>query len=88
MQTINRHPGSVQVAITATLLAIVGAVHAEDESVTESSVTAGVGVVSGDREDRAIFGQYNGLRPDRGYGLLDFSYYRRNDANVSVMPRT
>lgn len=84
MQTINRPSGSVQVAITATLLALVGAVHAEDESVSESSVTAGVGVVSGDREDRAIFGQYNGLRPDRGYGLLDFSYYRRNDANGTM----
>lgn len=84
METMNRHPGPVHTVIAAALLAIVGAAHAEDESVTESSVTAGVGVVSGDREDRALFGQYNGLRPDRGYGLLDFSYYRRNDTTGTM----
>lgn len=85
MKAMNRHPGSGRTVLALTLLAALGAAHAaEEESVTESSVTAGVGVVSGDSEDRAIFGQYNGLRPDRGYGLLDFDYYRRNDSTGTL----
>lgn len=84
MRTTYRLPGSAQAVLAVALLASVGAAHAEDESVVEGSVTAGVGVVSGDDKDRALFGQYNGLRPDRGYGLLDFGYYRRNDATGTV----
>lgn len=73
-------------ALALALLAAFGAAHAEeDEVVTEKSVTAGVGVVSGDDKDRALFGQYNGLRPDRAYGLLDFDYYRRDDAKGAVV---
>lgn len=84
MKTLHRHPAPAQVAIATALFAIVGAAHAEDESVTESSVTAGVGVLGGDSEDRAIFGQYNGLRPNRVDWQLDFDYYRRNDTAARV----
>ncbi len=64
-------------------LAATGLAHAQ-ESVAEGSVSVGVGGVSGSSADRAIFGQYNGLRTGGGYGLLDFDYYRRNDATGTV----
>ena len=42
-------------ALALALLAAFGAAHAEeDEVVTEKSVTAGVGVVSGDDKDRRV----------------------------------
>ena len=52
----------------------------------EGSVTVGFGVLSGDRADRAQFGQYNGLRTGgNAVGLLGFDYYRRNgEAGTSV----
>ncbi len=37
-------------------------------------VSLGAGYVSGDQKDRARFGQYNGLRDDRGSVLLNFGY--------------
>jgi MtrB/PioB family decaheme-associated outer membrane protein len=63
----------------AVLAACVPAHAAEDESVAEGSVSAGAAYASGDSADRAIFGQYNGMRRHNWYGLLDFDYYRRND---------
>lgn len=81
MKTIVRHPGLRQSILALALVAAFGPAHAadDDESVMEASVSAGVGVVSGDKADRAQFGQYNGLGRRDGYGLLDFDYYRRND---------
>lgn len=85
MKTIDRQPAAGPKALALALLAALGAAHAEDdEVVAESSVTVGAGVVSGDSSDRSIFGQYNGLKPDRGYGLLDFDYYRRNDTTGTL----
>lgn len=52
----------------------------------EGSVSAGVGLVSGDREDRSLFNQYNGLRPGaNAVGLLGGDYYRRNDELGTVV---
>jgi MtrB/PioB family decaheme-associated outer membrane protein len=45
-----------------------------------ASVSVGGAWVSGDAADRAIFGQYNGLRDRDAYGLLGFDYDRRNEA--------
>lgn len=47
----------------------------------ESYASAGVGLSTGDSRDRAIFGQYNGLRERRANLLLDLEYVDRNDAN-------
>lgn len=50
------------------------------DTVVESSVSAGLGFVTGDRADRAQFDQYSGLRPrDNTFGILGADYYRRND---------
>jgi len=49
------------------------------EDVVDGSVSVGLGAVSGDARSRALFGQYNGLRPHGTYGLLNFDYTRRSD---------
>ena len=67
------------------MLAVFGPAWADDDAVAElskpsSSVTVGGAAVSGDSKDRSIFGQYNGLRPDDAYLMLDFAYAHRDDA--------
>ncbi len=80
------HAGFSRKIIVLAVLAALNPAYAEEgDDVAqlikpESMVSAGVGVVSGDSKDRAQFGQYNGLRKDNVYGLLDFSYVSRNDA--------
>ena len=50
----------------------------------QTTVSAGVGFVDGSRADRALFGQYNGLRNDRNlFGLLDLEYSLRNPEALS-----
>ena len=48
--------------------------------VSEGSASIGLGVRSGDRNDRALFDQYNGLRPgENAWGRFSADYYTRND---------
>ena len=48
--------------------------------VVEASVSAGIGLVSGNRENRLLFDQYSGLRPSANvFGLFGAEYYRRDD---------
>ncbi len=48
----------------------------------DASVSAGVGVVGGTHADRALFGQYNGLRSsDDTVGLLGLDYSLRDQEN-------
>ena len=50
----------------------------------QTTVSAGVGFVDGSRADRALFGQYNGVRNDRNlFGLLDLEYSLRNPEALS-----
>ncbi|MCL4183186.1 MAG: MtrB/PioB family decaheme-associated outer membrane protein [Burkholderiaceae bacterium] len=87
MSTTHWHPGIGRTAVALALLAACGGAHAQagkkDATEAEGSVTVGVGVAGGDSADRAIFGQYNGLRDDRSFGLLDFEYYRRTESGSS-----
>ncbi len=46
-----------------------------------ASVTVGGAWASGDAADRAFFGQYNGMREQSAYGLLDFDYRRSDSAD-------
>ncbi len=68
---------------TILALAVLGAlqVQAQEAAGPQSSVTVGAGVASGDSQDRARFGLYNGMREDRGYGLFDFTYANRDGAS-------
>ncbi|MDH4050809.1 MAG: MtrB/PioB family decaheme-associated outer membrane protein [Rubrivivax sp.] len=73
---------------TVVALAVLGAwgpVWAEG-STASASVDFGFGLLSGDNADRALFGQYNGLRNKDAVGLLGFGYERRNvEAGTAVM---
>jgi MtrB/PioB family decaheme-associated outer membrane protein len=83
MNTSKQHLGFSQKVIVLAILAAFGPAHADDiaEFITpDSSIRAGVGAVSGDSKDRALFGQYNGMRKDDFYGLLDVDYVKRDDA--------
>ncbi len=72
-------------ALALAMLSAFGAAYADDAAVREqtqpsSSVTVGVGAVSGDTQDRSLFTQYNGLRKDDAYLLLDVDYVKRDEA--------
>ena len=45
----------------------------------DSTLSAGLGVASGNGRDRARFGQYNGLRKEGAHGLLDIDFVRRDE---------
>ena len=72
--TTNRHRngiGSRRKILVLALLAAFGPAHAADDDVAAlmnpdtAVVSAGVGWASGNSADRALFGQYNGLRAER-----------------------
>lgn len=72
--------------ISLALLAAFSPARADDESEVaqltrpDSSVSMGLGAVSGNDRDRARFGQYNGMRKNDVYGLFDIDWNRRDDA--------
>ena len=76
---------ALALAVLAALAAVVAPTHAENASELEASVSAGVGVPSGDAADRAIFGQYNGMRDRSTYGLLGFDYDRIDQKSGTVV---
>ncbi|WP_325329155.1 MtrB/PioB family decaheme-associated outer membrane protein [Sulfuricella sp.] len=84
MNTSKQHFGFSQKLIVLSVLAAFGPAHAEEDIAQyikpDSSVSVGLGVASGDSKDRAIFGQYNGMRKDDASLLLDFDIVKRDDA--------
>jgi MtrB/PioB family decaheme-associated outer membrane protein len=87
MTTMNKQFG--QKAMVLAIAAAFGpAVSAEEISLDaaaeytqpSSSVSMGVGAASGDTKDRAIWGQYNGLREHDFTGLLDIDLVKRDEA--------
>lgn len=84
--TNNLKPAGLRhTALALALMAMFSPVHAEDDEVAQlirpdSSVSVGIGALSGDKYDRSIFGQYNGKRRDDAYGVLDIDYNTRDDA--------
>lgn len=55
---------------------------AEDDAAPLTTVSVGLGLLSGGSADRAVFGQYNNLRPDRaGFATLGFDYSLRDPDN-------
>ena len=77
--------------IALSMLAAFGSVHAEEPTIAElikpeSTVSVGLGgMVDGNKRDRALFGQYNGMRKDSGFLLLDVDYVQRDDATGTWM---
>jgi MtrB/PioB family decaheme-associated outer membrane protein len=67
--------------LSLALLAAFAPAWAQTAPVMESSVSVGIGLLDGDRGDRALYDQYSGLRPgSSAVGLLGADYYRRDDA--------
>lgn len=86
------HCFSSRTAIAVAVLAALGAAQAQapaEQAKTDTEVEAwasvGVGWASGDKDDRAFFGQYNGLRDRSVYGLIDFEYTRRREADGTLI---
>ena len=72
-----------QKVIVVAMLAAFGSAHAEDVAqyiLPDSTISAGVAGTSGNQRDRALFGQYNGMRKDSAYPLLDLDIKQRDEA--------
>jgi MtrB/PioB family decaheme-associated outer membrane protein len=79
MKTFFRQFNFRPTALAVAVLAAFGPAQAQTAaSEVEASVSVGVAGLSGDSGDRALFGQYNGLRERDAYGLLDVDYRRFN----------
>lgn len=81
----NKHIKHVQRTLVLAVCAAFGQAYAGDEEVAqmtrpESSVGVGVGVASGDVRERAIFGQYSGMRGQNANLLFDVDYSKRDEA--------
>ncbi len=85
MNIAQQHHGFSKKPIALALLAAFGLAQAEEgEDIAqyikpESSVSVGLGGTSGDSRERAIFGQYNGMRIHNYSLLLDVDYLSRED---------
>lgn len=67
-------------------MAAFGPAWSQTAPAVEGSASVGIGLVSGDREDRSQYDQYNGLRPDsNAFGIFGADYYRRDDAKGTVI---
>jgi len=85
MTTYNKSTVLGRGAVVLAALAIVGAAYADDEDIAkltkpESAIAVGAAAVSGDPKERAIWGQYNGMREQDGYFLLDLDFIKRDAA--------
>ncbi|MDD4880130.1 MAG: MtrB/PioB family decaheme-associated outer membrane protein [Gallionellaceae bacterium] len=77
--------GFSQKLLVLALMAAFGPAHADDDEVTAlispdvASVTAGAGHVSGNSQDRSLYGQYSGWAEHDNALLLDFRYIKREE---------
>lgn len=86
MSPIFRPKNARRTLLAMALLSAFGSAQAQVAPAVESSVAAGIGLVSGDRQDRLLLDQYSGLRPSRNvFGIFGAEYYRRDDAKGTVV---
>jgi len=86
---MKNHQQQIRFSKSLVALAVLAActpVLADDAEIAQltqpsSSVTVGAAGVSGNQSDRSIFGQYNGLRANNAYLLLDVDMARRDNAS-------
>jgi MtrB/PioB family decaheme-associated outer membrane protein len=85
MKSHKQNRGVSQTVIALAVLAAIGQVQAQvSDEVKEltnpaSTVSVGVGGVSGDSKDRAQFGMFNGMRKNDSYLLFDLDYVTRDN---------
>lgn len=85
MKTHQHHFNFSKSLLALAVIAAYAPAYADDAEVArltqpESSITVGVGAVNGNQDDRAVFGQYNGLRENRGSLQLDVDINKRDAA--------
>ena len=80
MSTFRQNSGSSQTLVALVALAALSPAQAQELATPQSSVSLGVGVVSGESKDRARFGMFNGMRDHSEFGLLGIDYAARDDA--------
>lgn len=83
MNTSTKYLGCRQKLLVLAILTAFAPAYADDLAeftAPESFISAGVSGSTGNSKDRALFGQYNGLRQHNFYGLVDFDYIKRDDA--------
>src|SRR6202171_2489289 len=87
MGTLDRQFGFRKKIAVLAMAAVFSLAHAADQADVPqlanpniTAVSVGAGAVSGDSNTRSLFGQYNGLRKDDTYLLLDLGFIRRDDA--------
>ncbi|MCM2251762.1 MAG: MtrB/PioB family decaheme-associated outer membrane protein [Ramlibacter sp.] len=86
MSPIFRPKNARRTLLAMALLSAFGSAQAQLAPAVESSVAAGIGLVSGDRQDRLLLDQYSGLRPGRNvFGIFGAEYYRRDDTKGTVV---
>lgn len=88
MKTAKKPFGLSQKILVLSLLAAFGPANAEDEDEAllelakpDSTVSVGLGAVSGNSQDKSIYGQYNGLRNKSANLVLDVDIKKRDDAS-------
>ena len=90
MNIARQHSGFRKTLVSLAVITACAPVYAQDAEIAqlirpESSVSVGVGGVSGDERDRALFGQYNGMRENSGFILFDADINKRDDASGTWM---
>lgn len=88
MRTLDRQSGFSRKIVALAIAPVFSLAHAADEAdraqltnPDTAAVSVGAGGVSGDSKTRSLFGQYNGLRKDDFYLLLDLDFIKRDDAS-------
>ncbi|HXE50955.1 MAG TPA: MtrB/PioB family decaheme-associated outer membrane protein [Ramlibacter sp.] len=86
MTTIIR-PDNTRLSLLAlAMLSAFGTAQAQLAPAYEANASVGLGFVSGDRADRSLYDQYNGLRPgSHVFGIFDADYYRRDDTKGTAV---
>jgi MtrB/PioB family decaheme-associated outer membrane protein len=98
MATSSRFPRSRLTLLSVALLAAFAPAWSQTAPATETaaatttpptevhgSVSVGVGAIDGDRADRALYDQYNGLRPGASvFGRFDADYFHHDEGGTSV----
>ena len=88
MRTPKQNFGFSQKILVLAMMAALDASYAGDDEIAKlinpdtSSVSIGIGLSTGDKEDRAIFGQYNGLREDSAGLLINYETVRRDSSGL------
>ena len=82
---MKQHRTDCRSLLTLAVLAACTSLQAQEPGTLQASVDLGLGTASGDSADRALFGQYNGLRTRKSTALLGGEFSQRHvEAGTSI----